>query len=389
MRNKIFSLILVILLLAGCGIIFKEQNKVSVAEKRFLKNKNDIEISNRLSKTTEEVLKDQFYYRDDIINTYYTLKVIVSRAFNPATTYSTILGDISLRYLSEEVSELDGGYLIPEVPEYSEDVIDSAASRGYNVREFALKYPKIKTYVYYPTRVDEFLNPNHLSETLTRDAHKAQLVDIESDYLKLNSLSDYKNYFFKTEDHWNAFGAYQGYQDVINMMSNNFNIDKPREIDEIINYPYKFKGNISTKIGSYGSYDNIVDLKLNGIGDFDYYRDEELYDYYFEKETYQKEGNLSFLSDYEFYFGANAFNRVFDFHQEDKPNLLIFGDSYINTNMMWIASHFNKTYILDLRSKPEDFSLKAYIKDKDIDAALVLMSYNTMYLNGYMYIPLD
>ena len=54
-----------------------------------------------------------------------------------------------------------------------------------------------------------------------------------------------------------------------------------------------------------------------------------------------------------------------------------------------LKKQYVKTYYSVYNKNAYNRLKKDYNKDKDIDAALVLMSYNTMYLNGYMYIPLD
>ena len=63
--------------------------------------------------------------------------------------------------------------------------------------------------------------------------------------------------------------------------------------------------------------------------------------------------------------------------------------SYINTNMSWIASSFNKTQIIDLRLKPEDFSMKELITSFDPDIVLITYPYTDMYFNGNLFLPLD
>ena len=107
------------------------------------------------------------------------------------------------------------------------------------------------------------------------------------------------------------------------------------------------------------------------------------------KRDYAEHGNDTQYSDFDYYFGDNAFLRIFDFHQEDKPDLLIIGDSFINVTQEWIASHFDKTVIVDLRAREDGFSLKKLIEDYDVDIALVTMYYQNLYFNGNMYIPLD
>ena len=99
--------------------------------------------------------------------------------------------------------------------------------------------------------------------------------------------------------------------------------------------------------------------------------------------------SFSAVAGFDYYFGDNAFERIFDFHQEDRPNLLIFADSFTNVTQEWIASHFNKTVIIDLRARGEDFDLDAYIRNYDIDILLVTQYYNNLFFNGNMYIPFN
>lgn len=71
---------------------------------------------------------------------------------------------------------------------------------------------------------------------------------------------------------------------------------------------------------------------------------------------------------------------VFDFNKPKKTNLLILGSSYTNPINKLIASHFNKTYVVDLRhyawAKGEDFNIKEYLKDNKIDKVLIISDFN-------------
>ena len=94
-------------------------------------------------------------------------------------------------------------------------------------------------------------------------------------------------------------------------------------------------------------------------------------------------------SDYDVYFGDNAYERVFKFNQEDKPNVLVFSDSYFNIIQEWFASHFNNTVIIDMRANDGQFNLDYYIEEYDIDIILMSQMYNNLYFNGYMFISLS
>jgi len=383
MRNKLFSLTLVLLFLLALGILFGAQKEASVIEKRELSTVEDITLAD-LSDTAEETLKDQFVLRDSLNRMYYRTRIFFSSLFGKSN-----VNGAQVQVLTDEVSRINNGYLLNSGLQYTKEELQSAASRGYNVNEFAQRYPEVKTYVYFPTRYEELLSADYGFAPECQNSFKAQLSEgIQTASLNIDSLEIYQNYYYKSDSHWNAYGAYQGYTDVIDLIGKDFDLGEVRAVKEEVTYPYDFYGNISAKICRLSEADHLIDLKLEGEKPYDYYVNGEKTDLNSAKEEYAQKGNATIFSDYDLYFGDNAYERIFDFHQEDKPNLLIFADSYINTNMEWIASHFNRTVILDLRARGTEFDLDHILKENGIDAALVLYYYNNMYFNGNEYIPL-
>ena len=65
-----------------------------------------------------------------------------------------------------------------------------------------------------------------------------------------------------------------------------------------------------------------------------------------------------------------------------KRNLLIIGDSYTNAINKLIATHFNKTYDVDLRHYKETFNeefiINEYIEENDIDKVLIIVNYDLL-----------
>ena len=411
MRNKLLSLLLILLFVLGIGLFILPQRYESKMEKRLLATNESIVLDNKLSLNIENVLKDQFYFRDFLTHNYFEIKTNLNRVINKFVDGSISLvykvkgllngggtididndfkNDVSMLYLSDDVIEINDGYLINGIVEYNDEQLQLASSRGYNVNEFDKLYPDVKTYIYFPTRLEEMLNSEKENRLLCRENYLRQLNgNISYSALKIGSVEDHQKYFYKSDEHWKAAGAYQGYVDIINMISKDYELGPIKEIEKEIVYDREFKGNISSKIGMVGSSDKLEDYILKGLGEYDYFANGNKIDLNEAKELYAANGNDTVYSDYDLYFGDNYFLREFDFHQDDKPNILIFADSYINTNMSWIASHFNKTLIIDLRAKPNDFNLDYYINEYDIDIALIDFTYNTMYFNGNLYIPIN
>lgn len=411
MRNKLLSLLLILLFVLGIGLFVLPQRYESKMEKRLLATNESIVLDNKLSLNIENVLKDQFYFRDFLTHNYFEIKTNLNRAINKFVDGSISLvykvkgllngggtididndfkNDVSMLYLSDDVIEINDGYLINGIVEYNDEQLQLASSRGYNVNEFDKLYPDVKTYIYFPTRLEEMLNSEKENRLLCRENYLRQLNgNISYSALKIGSVEDHQKYFYKSDEHWKAAGAYQGYVDIIDMISKDYELGPIKEIEKEIVYDREFKGNISSKIGMVGSSDRLEDYILKDLGEYDYFANGNKIDLNEAKELYAANGNDTVYSDYDLYFGDNYFLREFDFHQDDKPNILIFADSYINTNMSWIASHFNKTLIIDLRAKPNDFNLDYYINEYDIDIALIDFTYNTMYFNGNLYIPIN
>ena len=390
MRNRLFPIVLILLFLFGAGIFVLPQKENSVMEKRPLAMNKDIRLTSFL-KDSESVLKDQFYARESITKAYYSFKSLLNKPFGSSENGGTLDG-IDYVFLNDNVLQIDGSYLLNNILLYDEEKAYLTTSRAYNISEFDKTYPDIKTYVYFPTRLEEILD---VGEDLNYGpSYRASFINqlnekITWDELKIQSVEDYESFFQKSDFHWNAYGAYQGYSDIINMIRKDYDIDEPRKIFEEIAYDYEYHGNISSQVGMQGEADHITDLKLEGIGDYTYTVNGIEKDLWDTKRDYAEHGNDTQYSDFDYYFGDNAFLRIFDFHQEDKPDLLIIGDSFINVTQEWIASHFNKTVIVDLRAREDGFSLKKLIEDYDIDIALVTMYYQNLYFNGNMYIPLD
>ena len=72
-------------------------------------------------------------------------------------------------------------------------------------------------------------------------------------------------------------------------------------------------------------------------------------------------------------YGYDVAEYVFDFNSPKKENIMIWASSYSNPTNLLIASHFNKTFVVDIRHY-EDFDYEKYIKVNDIDKIIVFAS---------------
>lgn len=63
----------------------------------------------------------------------------------------------------------------------------------------------------------------------------------------------------------------------------------------------------------------------------------------------------------------------FDFNQENSENLLILSNCFGLPIFDLIASHYNKTFVVDIRLN-KDLNVNQYIKENNIDNVLVITS---------------
>lgn len=180
---------------------------------------------------------------------------------------------------------------------------------------------------------------------------------------EINDLNDYEQYFFKTDHHWNSKGSYNAYKEILKMMQIDEEPLLPTyEIE--IDYDY---------IGSKARESGLTNLSEKPIVyTFDYPDVGARIDY----EDAILSGYLDYA--YEFFYGGNTNETVYDTNRPDKKNILVIGDSMDNAIIKLIASHFNKTYSVDMRYMNEEdyanFYMKTYLEKNDIDIVLVVGS---------------
>ena len=236
----------------------------------------------------------------------------------------------------------------------------------------------IDTYYYFlSTSVIYNFEENKYSIDLIDIVQKKLEGDYEISYLTFNNYEDFANNFYKTDHHWNHKGSYDAYKSIINMMTN----DKPlKPIEEIVFDDIYFYGTAarSTQIFSYNEkfsvyrfdipkYTVLVNRKKGEYG-----KEEEYFNGIYDTNR--------LVNHYGVFYGGDDGELVFDFNKHKKDNVLILGSSYTNAINKLIASHFNKTYIVDLRhyhySVGEKFDLKKYIDQNHIDKVLIISDYN-------------
>ena len=243
-----------------------------------------------------------------------------------------------------------------------------------------LSKKKIDVNIYIPTRYEfTTLKKDNLNNYVGEFVSKLD-SNINVRVMDVKSIDEYKEYFYKTDHHWTINGALDGYKDICDMLNidaiNNLNIVKHKE--------RKYYGSLAKTAlnDNINDYISDVDIKL----DYDVYVNGKSADSLFKPREIRLDRSYKYYDYYVQYFNGQYGNVVY--HNSDKENLLIIGDSYSWQIDYLIASSFNKTHVINLRYdeyKNKKFNLSKYVSDNNISKVLFLYEGGSSMFDQYDY----
>ena len=369
LRENYFFLFLLILFFAyGAYGLIKTPSKRSSSENRSLAQFNHFSIKTFLDGSFqdnfESALSDQFPRGEGVRVTY-------GEVINNLPTFGIHNLICQDRYVDLSISQKRATFncedYIVRIPRSTNNTVYNNIKKYNKMNSLNdVYYYIINSYASYDFEKNQDVG-NY--ETIVRNNLKGNYT-ISS--LNMRSYEDHKKYYYKTDHHWNYIGSYQGFLDIANM----FGIHTPsKPIGTFTNDEYFF-GSHARAIRNYSFKENFTiylfdvpshDTTINGkTKPYNHIED-------FTNHNYKYDKNMNF---YGYVYGGDYGEVVFDFHHEDKPNLLILSNSYSNAINELIAQYFNKTYVVDLRhyndSIGTSFEYSKYIKNNNIDKTLVI-----------------
>lgn len=271
-------------------------------------------------------------------------------------------------------TEIDSGYfnygcsnyLIEKPVKYSEE----------NLKKQAEYFNKInsKKYIYFIEK-DRSINFNFISDKdKVYENIKNNFNAVGYDRFELNSFEQLKENFYQTDHHWNYKGSYKGYQEIINLLLG----DKEEVLEPIdtVEFDTIFFGSADRKLQTKKSTEKFKVYKFEDLDRKIYINGEEK-EYSNKNKYYEGIFNeKDYANHYAEYYGNDYAEVIFDFSNPSKENLLVLCTSYSNAVKELVASHFNKTFYIDLRHN-KNFEVNNYIKQNNIDKVLLLGDINS------------
>lgn len=176
--------------------------------------------------------------------------------------------------------------------------------------------------------------------------------------------SDGEELYFKTDHHWNVFGAYKGYQVLMQAMGLNPVSKNEIEFEKVASDYY---GSLYSKAG----------YKLQQPDDF-YLQHiaspQQISCFSSDKKT-DSVFNMSQLSKkdkYTVYIGGNHDKDIIRNDALKTGRVLIIKDSYAHIMVPYLIYNFSEIHLLDLRYFHKDIT--EYIKDNEFDSIVILYS---------------
>lgn len=383
--NILFVGIIVLFLLAGLvfTLFFPE-------DINYLENRS----ANKVEKfTLETYLNGEFQKKfSDALNDQVPLQGRMKKMYNYFNSsyekgmISKAFGEKTERYISIKDGLLFDDSLVYE-PSDLEVIKQNLDRKAANIEDKVKEHPDIDFYIYYiekDTDINFETNEKigafeYLSEALQKES-------IPISALEVDSFEDFERNFYKTDHHWNCYGAYQGYSEVMDLLDIDDEIIKPEK--EMILENYTLSGSKAAGIGVTGIFTESFPVYQFQYPEMDVQIDgEEAEDYGRQQKYISGEGDPESFSYGEFYGWDNA-EIIFDTHHTEKENLLVIGESYDNAILKLLASHFEKTYSIDLRNYERTFGSKfqfsKYVKDNQIDKVLLIGNIDYFTMDEFM-----
>lgn len=236
--------------------------------------------------------------------------------------------------------------------------------------------------IYIPTRYEiTTLKDNNLNSYISLFNNKLN-SNINITAMNVTDIKTYKKYFYKTDHHWTIYGALDGYKDIMNMLDADIlNVDNIVTLKE-----RKYYGSLAKSIMNDELNDYITDMKIDL--DYDVLVNGEKPDELFKPRKLKMDRSYKYYDYYVQYFNGQYGNVIYDYHNEEKDNLLIMSDSNAWQIDYLIAASYNKTHVINLRYdeyKNDSFDLRRYMEVNDISKVLFLYDGETILFDQFNY----
>lgn len=280
------------------------------------------------------------------------------------------------------VSIFNGDCLV-YYPRTLADLTKRLDQRAQDLNALREAHPDWDLYVYYIER-DTDINFETVEKVGVYEYLRERLA-LPGDHVSrfsMDSFEQFQSQFYHTDHHWSYQGSYAGYQGAAELLG----VSEPLlEPIEEVTLPYTLSGSKAAEARVTQVFQETftayrfdyppMTVTQNGQPVEDYGSQDAYFACEPEQITY---GN---------FYGGDPAEITFDTGREDRENILILGESYDNAILKLLASHFHRTYSVDLRYYRDsigDFSLSEYMQEHPVNKVLFIGSVDFFVTDEFM-----
>lgn len=375
--NATFIVLLVLFLFMGLVKTIFFPREINELENRYA---NKIEAF-----TLENFLDGSFQKKlGDALNDQVPLSTTMKKAYNFVNSYyeNTVLSMV-MKGNKNSYASYKGGLLFGNHIVYATNVdedFEQYKIRFENIASQVKKHEDIKFYIYYiekDTDIDFVTNVK--IDAYDYFGKQFQSINVPYSGFKVDNYQDFSENFYKTDHHWNCYGSYKAYGEVMQLLGVSEKL-VPITGEHLLDYD--FSGSKAIAIGATGVFKEKFPAYSYNYPDMKIMINDQVVDDYGMQDEYLREEPESIA--YGSFYGGDDAKIIFDTNNTEKENVLVIGESYDNAILKLIASHFHQTHSIDLRyyqsTYGEEFSFSSYLEENDIDKVLLIgnLDYFTM-----------
>ena len=201
--------------------------------------------------------------------------------------------------------------------------------------------------------------------------------------LSNSDTEQYYQLYFKTDHHWQVWGALDAYYKVME----SFGEEPNRQYQRFVAFEGPFYGSYA-RSGLYpfvsDSVDDVIydhsELKVSFNGEKQKLED-LCFSFSKKQKPYEKPDRFSNVyADY--YHGDPALIKITNRSTSSQKSLLIIGDSFTNNCERFYAEHYHTVYVLDPRKYEK--TIEQFLEKHPVDDALFLLSRDTLAAQSFM-----
>ncbi len=386
MKNKFSQIVFIfgIMFVLALGFVTsivsgKEINKY---ENRYAEKYESFSIDGYMTlsfqDSVEKTLSDKVNFAESMKKLYNDTKGKTIKAMVDTNNHIFALDD-KIRYVKIGSRNLMGDYVVLNYSVF-EDLKWKLIERAADYNKIKERNPNTDFYFYY---IEKDTDVNfETGEKVGVFEFMQENLNFDKDKMARYEISDFETFkrcFFKTDHHWNNFGAHRGYVEVLNLLDKT---QTPLVPGEEVKISSKYRGSKATGLTA-GFFEDFnvykynlpkVKVLIHAWEQDSYSRREEFIKSRDEKVTYADFYGLD-VGVVEFYANKGT------------DNVLIVGESYDNAVLDLLSGHFNSLHSVDLRYyevyMKEKFDIDKYIKEHNITKVLFMGNVDYLILDVF------